>query len=301
MRSFRPPGAGLTTCPWCFSITIHNITRREASLPQSHFIRHRSRVLCLTGVTFTILAKGPRSRDKGVPMSQFQTVPCLHCGASYQLTSDYIAQYGGQATICRQCQQPFQIPAALPAAGGASPVPVLAYSGPVYTPTWGVWREDKKIVASKGAVLPSRCVKCNGPAGGSPITRTLYWHHPALYLLILPGILIYAIVALIVRQSGTVTVCLCNKHRSQRIYAILGGWLGALLGIVCLFYAAVGHMPELFVPLGIVLFLTSIIAGVIIARIVTPSRIDAQYLWIRGAGPEFLNTLPDARGPVPGA
>ncbi|MDB5289146.1 MAG: hypothetical protein JWL69_387 [Phycisphaerales bacterium] len=235
-------------------------------------------------------------------MSQFQTVACLHCGASYQLTSDYIAQYGGQSTVCRQCQQPFQIPAAMATAGvQPPPAPVLAYSGPVFTPTWGVWREGKQIIASKGAVLPNRCVKCNEPAAGSPLKRTLYWHHPAMYLLIFAGIIIYAIVALIVRQSGTVTVCLCQKHRTRRTYAILGGWLGALLGIVLLFYAAGGNMPGLFVPLGIVLFLTAIIAGVVIARILAPTRIDAQYLWLRGAGPEFLNTLPDARGPVPAA
>ncbi|HET6252089.1 MAG TPA: hypothetical protein VFE47_30670 [Tepidisphaeraceae bacterium] len=47
--------------------------------------------------------------------------------------------------------------------------------------------------------------------------------------------------------------------------------------------------------LGIVTFFVGVIGGVIGARIVIPSRIEHPYLWIRGAGREFLATLSAAR------
>ncbi|MDB5332337.1 MAG: hypothetical protein JWP03_3488 [Phycisphaerales bacterium] len=231
-------------------------------------------------------------------MSQTQTVTCGHCGAGYPLAHEYLVLYGGQSTLCTQCKQPFLIPSPPTPGAGPPPVPVLAYSGPVYAPAAGVWRDGKHIVAVKGAALPGTCVKCNAPADGPPMRRTLYWHHPALYALIFAGILIYAIVALIVRQKGDISLCVCKKHRSRRNYAILIGWVGSLGGLTLIIYGANSNMAEVFIPLGIILFLGTLIGGIIGARLLSPTKIDTQYLWLRGAGPDFLNTLPDARGPA---
>ena len=48
-----------------------------------------------------------------------------------------------------------------------------------------LWQENKKLVARSETVFPDRCIKCNAPAGGSRLKRTLYWAHPAYLLLIL--------------------------------------------------------------------------------------------------------------------
>jgi hypothetical protein len=225
-----------------------------------------------------------------------QTVTCLHCGAGYPLAHEYLVLYGGQSTLCSQCQHPFVIPSpAAPDPAAPPPVPVLSYSGPGYAPTTGVWREGPRIVVVQGAVLPPACVKCNAPADGPPVRKTLYWHHPALYLIILAGVLIYAIVALIVRQKGDVSLYLCKRHRSRRVRAILAAWLGVAAGVVLIFYGANSSMPEVCCPLGILVCIGAIIYGVIGARRLWPARIDSQYLWLRGAGREFLSTLPEAR------
>src|SRR5947209_12297282 len=65
----------------------------------------------------------------------------------------------------------------------------------------GLWRDGKTLVVHKGASLPDRCIKCNEPAEGLSLNRKLVWHQPWLYLLIIPSIWIYAVVALIVRQK----------------------------------------------------------------------------------------------------
>ena len=82
----------------------------------------------------------------------------------------------------------------------------------------GFWREGDVLVMASGqsVVLPDRCIHCNQPAGGFKLKRTVYWHNPALYLLIVISALIYVIVALIVRKSVRLEVGLCQRHRSRR-------------------------------------------------------------------------------------
>ncbi|HUY92595.1 MAG TPA: hypothetical protein VMV10_27900, partial [Pirellulales bacterium] len=55
----------------------------------------------------------------------------------------------------------------------------------------GVWRDGAVLAMHKRAVLPDRCVKCNRPAGGGRLKRSLSWHHPAWFLLILISLWIY--------------------------------------------------------------------------------------------------------------
>ena len=58
----------------------------------------------------------------------------------------------------------------------------------VGTPGTGVWRDKATLIMSKDAQLPARCIKCNAPATGARLKKKLSWHHPAIYLLILRGI-----------------------------------------------------------------------------------------------------------------
>lgn len=193
-------------------------------------------------------------------------------------------------------------PTAVPA------VPVLPYATPVAFQPAGVWRDGATLVAHRNATFPDRCVKCNAAADGKRWNRKLYWHHPAFYLLIIfPGLLIYVIVALCIRKSAKVSVGLCRKHRAVRRNGILLGWLIGLLGISGMIGSVMVADVRIYrnstVPLwmllgGIALFLFGLIWGMIRSRVVAPTRIDEQYVWLRGAGPAFLGELPPAK---PGA
>lgn len=165
----------------------------------------------------------------------------------------------------------------------------------------GMWREGKRLLMTKGAEFPDRCVKCNAPAEGYRLKRDLSWHTPWLYLLIFfPGLLVYVIVALIVRDTAKIYVPLCPRHRSARRNAITFGWLGSLAGIAMIIGAGVmsDSLPEAYtVPMvvgGLVLLLLSMVLGAIFSRVVTPSKIDKTMVWLKDISPEFLDSLPDS-------
>jgi hypothetical protein len=152
-----------------------------------------------------------------------------------------------------------------------------------------VWRSGSALVIRTGTGLPPRCVKCNGPAVLPVKQRTIYWHHPALYLLILAGVLIYAIVALVVRKQASVAPGLCARHRQRRLAWIGAGWLGPVAGILLM--AASGKASAITV-LGAVVLVVSPILGVVMSQIVAATRIDDGFVHLKGCGEPFLAGLP---------
>ena len=173
-----------------------------------------------------------------------------------------------------------------------------------YAAPMAAWRDGIRLVVPKDGPLPMRCVKCNSEASPRFTWRkTLYWHTPALYILILfPGLLIYAIVAIIVRKGSKVEAGLCEIHGRRRRKRILIGWLIALSGIGCIVGAIVagsqrtdtvlGNLIGILVIAGIVLILTSLFWAVFAGRVLWPSQIGGRYAWLNGACVEYLESLP---------
>jgi hypothetical protein len=185
--------------------------------------------------------------------------------------------------------------------GGYAPVayppPVpggpLDYASPTAVYGHVAWREGSRLVVRKGAMLPPRCVKCNEPAEGQPIRRNFTWHQPILYLLILAGVLVYAIVALIVQEKGTVYLSLCKRHRERRL---IMGWSAGVLCLGGLFLLVYSAMLEsgLVAIAGAV----ALVAGLVLAvmnQTLSAKRIDAHFLWLGGAGEGFLANFPPGR------
>lgn len=56
-------------------------------------------------------------------------------------------------------------------------------------PFAGLWRQGNLLVMHKAAPFPNICLKSNLPATHR-LTRNLSWHHPALVLLVLAGVLV---------------------------------------------------------------------------------------------------------------
>src|SRR5437899_10396300 len=78
--------------------------------------------------------------------------------------------------------------------------------------------------------LTPLCEKCGQPATDKPVVKTFSWHHPALYLLIFFGVLVYVIVALIVRKTIRVGVPMCAQHKQRRCMWITLAWVLPLNG-----------------------------------------------------------------------
>jgi hypothetical protein len=146
--------------------------------------------------------------------------------------------------------------------------------------------------------MPHRCIKCNEPADEPTKKRRVYWHHWALYLLILINILIYAIVALVVRKKALVSAGLCAEHKKRRRIALTFGWTGSIAGLLLLSNGFGSGSPTAGAKMlfGILAILVSIIVGMIFARVVYAKKIDKSYVRLKGCGVAFLDSLPQFTG-----
>ena len=148
---------------------------------------------------------------------------------------------------------------------------------------------------SKNARLPNKCVKCNEPADAPPLKRRLTWHHPAFYLIIFVALLIYVIVALVVRQTANVEVGLCEKHKAKRKRDILITWSLVLLGVVGFALAIVASDGN-YALLGLLLLLVGTVYGIVNTRIVNATRIDKDFVFLSGVNKDYLDQLPQWPG-----
>src|SRR5262245_31958866 len=150
------------------------------------------------------------------------------------------------------------------------------------------WRDKRLMVMLPDAPIPQRCVKCNDAVDEPTKTRKVFWHSPWLYLLLLLNVGIFAIGAVIVRKKATVAAGLCTAHKKRRRTLITLAWLGALTGIV-MAYIGAANAPGIWgVFAGLLLLLGSIIFGMITGRVLIPTRIDKDYVRLKGCGEAYL-------------
>ena len=209
----------------------------------------------------------------GAPPSAPGNVVCSECGRSFPPSE--VISYGG-FWVCAACKPLFfqRIKE------GVKPAGVL------------VWRSKKDLVVSHGAEMPDRCVRCNAPAQGRRLKRRLYWHHPAIYLLILCSLLIYIIVALVVRKRAEVEIGLCQQHLVKRKRDIALSWALAILG-VALIVGSISFENGWAGLAGGIVLLGALIYAAVATPIVSAKRIDKDHLWMRGACREFLESFPE--------
>lgn len=158
-----------------------------------------------------------------------------------------------------------------------------------------VWRSGRQLVTLLNSTLPDRCVKCNAPAPGGRMKRKLSWHHPALYLTIFLGLLIYVILAVSVSKRATVIASLCAAHRSRRKRDILISWALVIFGLVG-FGTGIANESGWIGLVGGVAFFTGMIYAIVTTRMLAAKRIDKEHAWMTGCCPEFLADFPEWLG-----
>jgi hypothetical protein len=230
---------------------------------------------------------------------------CPTCGLVLPATSRFCRNCGTslEAQVSAVDPATSQPPYGNPQAGyGDTPAaamsPVPAYGGPpsfnAQAP-WsnaGVWRQKNMLVMHKQAALPDRCVKCNRPANGRTLTKKFMWHHPAWFLFILAGVLIYLIVALVVRKPVTLHLGLCDEHFSRRRTAIWSSWLILALSVALIIFGAANELPALFL-VGLLLIFVAAIYGAFSANVVAIQKVDDQYVWLKRINKDYLMMLPE--------
>jgi hypothetical protein len=148
----------------------------------------------------------------------------------------------------------------------------------------------------KQAELPDRCVRCNAPANGDRLRRNLSWHPPAWYLLVLVSLWIYIIVALCIRHKATIHVGICVDHRAKRRNGIIAAWVVFLAGVIAIVIGANNESLVGLIALGPLMILASLIMGLVFSNIVTPKKIDPNYVWLKKVNPEYLAQFPSVPG-----
>jgi hypothetical protein len=177
----------------------------------------------------------------------------------------------------------------------AAPRSARIVGGPAFPgfgePRGGYWRSERLLVMERGAELPARCVRCNAPAN-ERIAKTLYWHNPWLYLLLVAWVL-YLLTALVTRKRARIAAPLCPQHLKRRRAWITGSWTAVVASIVVTYAVAGGSSDRewLYVPCAVA-FIGGLVTAVLAHRILVPKRIDDLHVWLKGAAPEFLNSVP---------
>ena len=155
-----------------------------------------------------------------------------------------------------------------------------------------MWREGKVLVMRKGGDCPDRCIKCNAASVAPERRYRPSWHSPWWHAPIFLALLLYAIVAMIVRKTATIHVGLCERHRKRVMWGRIvgGGGLAVELALVPMSTSTGNPGPAL---VALALALPWLIAAMVVKRLVRPVRIDDQHVHLEGCGPDILRSLPD--------
>lgn len=150
-------------------------------------------------------------------------------------------------------------------------------------------------------MLPHVCLKCGAPASHFR-PKTFVWTPPWAYFTMLLGWLIGLIVIFATQQRMPLHVPLCQPCNQRWTQGAVGGalavigFLGALLGIPIAAIALNAGGTGILVALALGLVVG--IAGIILVtrtfvrpRLLWPTKIDKQYLFLRGVDARALRAV----------
>lgn len=176
--------------------------------------------------------------------------------------------------------------------GGPASVQTASFQANV-RPTAGVWRDGSLLVFQKGATLPNRCLKCNAPGDGQWVTRTLRPTDSKLaFLRFIPYIRLIYFIWRAASQRTEVSFGLCHQHHSQVNNLTTAGnfirWAGFAVLVYGIYMETILWLPGLIVSV--------IGSGLSTTPVVKVARMDDYYVWLTGADPGYLASLPPVSG-----
>lgn len=155
------------------------------------------------------------------------------------------------------------------------------------------YRDQKRLVFRKGVMWPSQCIKTNKPLQeNEKVRKKIYWNIPYLALLVFVSPFIYILVALLTRKQYEDFFPICSEFNKKRKLHVFFGVIVMLLGFVLFGIAAAEESlivlmaPASLIVLGSIIFL-------IMKRLIVPTKISENFVWIKGVNKDFLMSLPE--------
>ena len=182
--------------------------------------------------------------------------------------------------------------------------PVLAYYAPTAAAVIGIWNDHGRLLMHRQAKLPARCIQCNQPPHGPPIRLTVTWYSPWLYfllLLTLPGLIALMAFMIFGQWKETLNLCFCKRHRRQRAFHLATVW--GLVGISFLAflispYVSNDDFQPILIVTAITLLFIAPMYGFFTCRVLRPTKMNAEYIWLKGAAPDLVAEFPPIMSPL---
>ncbi len=151
-----------------------------------------------------------------------------------------------------------------------------------------VFMQDDLLIVPKTYTFPPICLHTGSTENLSkPIKRAVTWYHPAWALLILTGVIIFLIVVLCIQKKGLLVFQLSLAAKKVRWRKILISW-GVFFSCFVLSYLGNVLDQPVWIVLAFLSILTSLILWVSWCKILTVTKIDDQFVYLRFKDQELL-------------
>lgn len=148
------------------------------------------------------------------------------------------------------------------------------------------------IMCGKQVVLPAVCVITGETEDLVLMKKTVTWVPKWIYLTLLAGLLVLLIVYLILRKQCSVSFYMSRRLRNRKRWFTFYGFLCLGAALFCLIVGANSDLPQVFVPLGIVAFITALVMFVMAQPPISAARQEkGTTFWLSGFKPAFFDQL----------
>lgn len=152
--------------------------------------------------------------------------------------------------------------------------------------------------------LPNVCMRC-GDDATTTRKQTFSWYPPWVNILILAGLLPWALVAMILTKKMRVEAPLCDRHAGHWFRFKLFAWVG-LLGMVAVFFAGVVMAANdgprasdlsagVMIAGGVGFFVVLIAAAVWQMTLIRAAEVTDDDICLKGVSQEFREALREQR------
>lgn len=154
---------------------------------------------------------------------------------------------------------------------------------------FGYWREGTRLVMDRSAVLPDRCIKCNEPANGYRRSMNLVYVPRSQQLL-------HGAWSYLAAKRAKIDIGLCDRHRRSRAVTLALVSVAVIIASIIIFtqVGATDAVLPLLATAGLSAGVIGLLWAAVSGRQVRATNITDTHIWLRGAGEEFLASLPAA-------